>query len=107
MELSLIIISISFLLIVVLLYFYIARIWAGNLLLRFLAESIILRNIHITKQATFIVRKSLENIDTIPLLVRPAAKWYINNRGIDITNTMLHFIILSLEEDNNIEIVKQ
>jgi hypothetical protein len=93
--------------VIIMMYFYVARVWAGNLLVRFLAESIIVKNIHPSKQAQFIVKKSLENIDIVPWVVRKPTKWYIKNRGIDITNSMLHFIILTLKEDQNIEIVQQ
>jgi len=83
---------------------HIARSRASSLILIFLAQSLLIRNINPDRRPDYIIRKSLEHKNAIPWFVRPLSVWYINNNGISIATRMLRFILTNLKEDENIEL---
>lgn len=91
---------------IVLWYFYAARRTATLLILTFLAESLLVRNIHPDKRPVYIISKCKRNTSSINWFVRPLSIWYLDHSGEAIASQLLRFIVLDLQEDDNIEIIQ-
>jgi hypothetical protein len=92
-------------LIIILFYVGWARSKAATLILTFLGESLLIKNVHPDRRPNYIVKKAKKNIKSIPLLARPLALWYIKNRGIDVATAFLSFIVKDLQSDESIELI--
>lgn len=79
---------------------------AAHVLLIFLVQSFLVKNIHYTKRPLYIQTQALLNIDIVPILYRPLAKLYIKRSGINMVSRTMEIVIKKTEEDHNLEIIK-
>jgi len=96
------------LVVLILLFCYneIAKDKAVYVLMLFLVQSFLIKNIVYTKRPMYIQMKALENIDIIPILFRPLSKLYIEVRGMDLATGVIAAIVEKTENDENIELIK-
>lgn len=78
-----------------------------GLVLTFLLEVAIIRNVPVDKMPKLILKKSLDNIGTIHILARLVASWYIRRYGEKIASSAIVFIHESIRADENIQVLKR
>jgi hypothetical protein len=97
---------ISLVLLVIALVFVILQ-WckakAASLILLFLGQSLLIKNLHPDRRPDYIIKKVKENSQVVPGLVRPLVMWYIDNRGIKVATRLLQFLVNDLQSTETIK----
>ena len=75
-----------------------ARAQAASLLFLIVAESVMVTDMPAEIRPDFIIKRCLANISAINVLVRPLAKWYIKNHGLEIIEPAVALAMEDLDE---------
>jgi hypothetical protein len=83
-----------------------AKAKAASFILLYLAQSLLIKNLHPDRRPEYIVKKAVKSKRAILWVARPLVVWYIENRGVDIATALLRYLVIDLREDEKIELNK-
>jgi hypothetical protein len=87
-------------------YWLVCRWQASRLVMIFVAQSLLIRNIQVDFRPRFIIQQCFRHQGEIRWVYRRLAMWYIENRGISVATAFLHYIITDARENPSIEIME-
>lgn len=92
-------------LLLAILYLSWIRAKCAGLLITFVVAAYIVRNMPVEKMPKLVVKKSLDHINTLSILARPLAIWYIKHYGERRATEIVAFLVQSIKSDKNIQLV--